>query len=188
MRNDERMRMLAHANRQQRRGSQNDEEIYSVQSGDQEYIVMRKSSDFELVNTPEGIVVPRTIGRIKYTLGNDGRSLRSVSNAALCRFGHIVGSESIYTCSHCRESVCRQDSFFIGEKVYCRRKPCNLAGWAYKCFRSIYIVIRYVVGSVLGFETERPAAKPQPNSVPEQDLFVFADHGEVDLNRAEKGL
>ena len=187
MRNDQRTRMLAHANRQQQRGSQNDEDIYSVEGDDQEFVVMSKSNDFVLVNTPDGIVVPRTIGKTNLTLGNDGRSLKSVSNAALCKFGHIVGSESIYTCSHCRGSVCRQDSFFIGERVYCRRKPCNLAGRTYMCFRSIFIVIRYIVGSIFGFETDRSSAEPQPNSVAEQDLFVFADNEVVDLNEAEKG-
>ena len=43
------------------------------------------------------------------------------------------------------------------------------------------------MGSIFGFETDRSAAEPQPNSVPEQDLFVFAENEVDDLNEAEKG-
>jgi len=183
--NDERTQMLAQAMKQEQRGNQNDVEIFSVELNDQEFVIMEKRNEFQLMPTPDGILVPRTVGHTKYRLGEDGRSLKSISNAALCRFGHIVGSESIYTCSHCHSSVCRKDSIFSGAKVYCRKKPCSVYGRMHKGFRFIYIVIRFCVGAVLGLETPKPMA-PQPNTVSEREQFPYPNREDIDLSEAER--
>jgi len=127
-------------------------------------------------NNPD-ILIPITVNEVGYTLDDRGRTFGKLNDVSCCRFGCAVNVKALYECSHCRESVCKKHTFFVGKRVYCRKGACAWAGRTYQLFRGIYRMIRFCFASVTGIEIP----PDEDNSLSEREL-VGSSSDEDTLN------
>lgn len=137
----------------QQREQQDDVTIHVVKHKDKEIKVYEKRHDIQFTPDPEDNTrrIPQTVYRVTSQLGDDRMPLGKLpDNAGLCRFGCYTNIRSLLRCKYCRRTVCKEHSFNVGKRAYCRKGMCRFAGRTYQVFWIIYRVLRFCFCSVFG--------------------------------------
>jgi hypothetical protein len=153
--------------------NQDDVTIHSVVHKGKEVVIMEKRRDIQYIHDPEQGAIPITVNNIRYGLDNDGIPYSKSVTAASCKYGCSVHVKSLSVCFRCHGNICRRHTMRIGNRIYCKRGICWIAGKAYQLF----LIIRFCCRVVVGLDTEEDDTHTK-----EEEYFESSD----DVSEEEK--
>jgi len=174
-------RIFSNAIQQESKQQESDTTItYVVTPEGQEIPLSRKENGVEFIQDPEGMLIPQTVSNIRHHLTDNG-TVANINDVGLCREGCVVTRKELFICCQCRQQVCIQHTFFVDQRVYCKRFSCSVRGRFYQLFRCAYTVIGYSFRNITGLNAQQTRLK---RSTSEEKLFgsSYLD----DLNSREK--
>jgi len=142
--------------RQVQKSQQPDKMVYKIKRNDVEIIVGEKDTKivWEEDPTTPGLMMPRIVTEITYNLDSEGLPFGEATDVGVCSFGCSVRRDTLLQCNHCHESICRKHTITVGQRKYCRKRPCNVVARSLQVFGFIYCIIRFFFLSVTGLYTD----------------------------------